>query len=225
MSSRTPLSAFIIGLTLLGCQAQTRSAPARSAQAGYSAAALYNAANAYARTGKPGMAVLNYERARLLAPHDPDIEANLRLVREPLRLPSESPNALARAATLASPLLLAWIGVVGLLIVGVSLLAGQVYPRHRVIRRAATVVGVAMIGLTVANGVALWPRLHEAVVITANTAVRVSPAPMGDPLFVLPEAEIVRMTAEYEGFVLVKTRAGQIGWAARASLAPVVPFE
>ncbi len=225
MISRTPLTAFIIGLTFLGCQAQAQPAPAPAAQAGYSAAALYNAANAYARTGKPGMAVLNYERARLLAPNDPDIEANLRSVRERLRLPSESPNALARAATLAGPLLLAWIGVAGLLIVGVSLLAGQLYPRHRVIRRVATVVGVAMIGLTVANGVLLWPRLHEAVVITPNSAVRVSPAPMGDPLFMLAEAETVKMTAEYEGFVLVKTRSGRTGWAARASLAPVVPLE
>jgi hypothetical protein len=176
------------------------------------------------------MAVLHYERARLLAPNDPDIEANLRLVREPLRLPSESRNALARAVTLASPTAIAWIGVIGLLIVGVSLLAGQIHRRprlgrHRLMRRAATVVGMSMIGLTVVNGVVLWPRLHEAVVIARNTAVRVSPAPMGDPLFILPEAETVKMKAEHEGFVLVESRAGRTGWAARASLAPVVPFE
>jgi hypothetical protein len=220
MTSRTPLVAFIVGLILWGCQARVQ-----SAQAGYSAAGLYNAANAYARAGKPGMAVLNYERASLLAPNDPDIEANLRLVREPLQLPPESRNGLARTIALASPTILAWTGVIGLLIVGVSLLAGQLYPRHRLVRRAATLVGIALIGLTVANGVVLWPRLHEAVVIASETAVRVSPAPMGDPLFVLPEAETVRMTAEHEGFVLVQTRAGRTGWVARANLAPVVPFD
>jgi hypothetical protein len=225
MTGRRPLTAFLIGLILMGCQAQ-----ARSAQAGYSAAGLYNAANAYARAGKPGMAVLHYERARLLAPDDPDIEANLRLVRESLRLPSESRNALARAVAFASPTTIAWIGVIGLLIVGFSVLAAQIHPRHRLgrhraIRRAATLIGMAMIGLTVANGAVVWPRLHEAVVIAGNTAVRVSPAPMGDPLFVLPEAETVKMTAEHEGFVLVQTRGGRTGWAARASLAPVVPFE
>jgi len=32
---------------------------------------LYNLANAYARAGKPGLAVLNYERAKLLEPNDP----------------------------------------------------------------------------------------------------------------------------------------------------------
>jgi hypothetical protein len=218
-TGRTPLTALIVGLILLGWQAR-----AQSTQAGYSAVGLYNAANAYARAGKPGMAVLNYERASLLAPNDPDIEANLRLVREPLRLPSESRNALARAVPRAGPTLLAWSGVMGLLIVGVSLLAG-VYPRHRLVRRAATVIGVAMIGLTAANGVLVWPKLHEAVVIASNTAVRVSPAPMGDPLFTLTEAETVKMTAEHEGFVLVQTHAGRTGWAARASLAPVVPSE
>ena len=219
-TGRTPLTALIVGLILLGWQAR-----AQSTQAGYSAAALYNAANAYARAGKPGMAVLNYERASLLAPNDPDIEANLRLVREPLRLPSESRNALARAVPRAGPTSLAWSGVMGLLIVGVSLLAGQVYPGHRWVRRGATVIGIAMIGLTAANAMVLWQKLHEAIVIASDTAVRVSPAPMGDPLFVLTEAETVKMTAEHEGFVLIQTRAGRTGWAARASLAPIVPSE
>jgi hypothetical protein len=82
-----------------------------------------------------------------------------------------------------------------------------------------------MIGLTAANAMVLWPKLHEAVVIASNTAVRVSPAPMGDPLFVLTEAETVEMMAEHEGFVLVQTRAGRTGWAAHASLAPIVPSE
>src|SRR5271170_1776891 len=109
MTGRAQLAAFTIGLTLLGCQARMQ-----PAEAGYSAAALYNLGNAYARAGKPGMAVLNYERASLLAPNDPDVEANLRLVRESSHLPSESRNWLGRAVALASPTILSWIGVLGL---------------------------------------------------------------------------------------------------------------
>jgi hypothetical protein len=219
-TGRTLLTALIAGLVLVGWQAR-----AQSPQVGYSAADLYNTANAYARAGKPGMAVLYYERARLLAPNDPDIEANLRLVRASWQLPSESRPALVRAIPRAGPTLLACGGVTGLLIVGLSLLAGQVYSRYRWPRRAATVIGIAMIGLTAVNAVVLWPTLHEVVVIAGNTAVRVSPAPMGDPLFTLTEAETVKMTAEYAGFVLVQTRAGRTGWAARANLAPIVPAE
>src|ERR1700688_1343375 len=57
---------------------------------GYSAPALYNLANSFARAGKPGLAVLNYERARLLDPKDLDIEANLRHVREASGQPADS---------------------------------------------------------------------------------------------------------------------------------------
>jgi hypothetical protein len=85
------------------------------------------------------------------------------------------------------------------------------------------VVGAALIGFTVSNGLVLWPKLHEAVILTAATPARASPVPMGDPLFVLPEAETVRITAEHDDFLLVRTRAGRTGWVSRANLAPVVP--
>jgi len=212
------VAALIIALTLFGCRSH-----AESAQTRYSATGLYNLANSYARAGKPGMAVLNYERAILLAPNDPDIEANLRHVRESARLPTESRSWFARAVTVAGPTVAAWLGVIGLLIIGVSLLAGRPYSRHRSMCRAAAAVGVALVGFTVCNGVLIWPKLHEAVVITGATPVRVSPVPMGEPLFVLPEAETVRLTAEHEDFVLVETRTGRTGWVSRANLAPVVP--
>src|ERR1051326_2790731 len=38
----------------------------------------YNLGNAWFRQGKMGLAVLNYERARRLAPRDPDLLANLK---------------------------------------------------------------------------------------------------------------------------------------------------
>jgi hypothetical protein len=140
-----------------------------------------------------------------------------------VRQPSDTPTRFERAVRVASPTTLSWAGLIGVLIAGSSLLAGRLYPRHRWARRVALACGIALVGLTVCNGVLLWPTLHEAVVITAATPVRVSPVPMGDPLFVLPEAETVKMTAEHEGFVLIQTRAGRMGWIARANLAPVVP--
>ena len=70
------MAMFLAGLAL--CAGQTL---ARPSQPQYSADGLYNLANSYARAGKPGLAVLNYERAALLAPDDPDINANLEYVR------------------------------------------------------------------------------------------------------------------------------------------------
>jgi hypothetical protein len=214
----------MIGLALLaGAVAGGGAGRDASPEPRYSAAGLYNLGNSYARAGKPGMAVLNYERASLLAPDDPDIEANLRSVRESSGLPPESRTAFARAVGALGPTVSAWLGVLGLSMAGSSLLAGQRYAGRRGMRRAGLLAGLALVSFTVCNGVLLWPKLHEAVVIADATAVRVSPVPMGDPLVLLPEAATVRMVAGHEGFVLVETRTGLIGWVARANLAPVVP--
>lgn len=207
---------------LIGMIFGAHQAAAQSSDSGYSAASLYNLANSYARAGKPGMAVLNYERARLLEPNDPDIQANLRLVRALSRVPMESHPRLARAALVAGPTGTSWIGTVGLTLVGASFLAGRLYPRRRWMRGVAALIGVAMIALTACNAIFVWSQLHAAVVIAAATPARVSPVPMGDPLFVLPEAETVTMTGEHEGFVLIETQAGKLGWVARANIAPVL---
>ena len=192
---------------------------------GYSAAGLYNLANSYARAGKPGLAILNYERAGLLAPGDPDIQANLRHVREAAHLPAERPDSLDRVASIATPFWAAWIGVLGLAILGASLVAAQLSSHHRLLRRTATLVGAFMVILTCCDALALWPRLHQGIVIAAATPVRVSPVPMGDPLFTLPEGEKVKITAEHDGFALIETRAGRVGWVTHSNLAPLVPRE
>src|SRR5271165_5790745 len=106
MTARPRLALLLIMLTVLASQVR-----AASVQPGYSAAALYNSANAYARAGKPGMAVLNYERARLLAPEDPDVDANLRFVREAAHVGAEPRRWSDRVVTLARPAVVAWLGV------------------------------------------------------------------------------------------------------------------
>jgi hypothetical protein len=199
-------------------QARADLPPAR-----YSADALYNDGNRYARDGKPGLAVLDYERARLLAPNDPDIEANLNFVRATRHLPTEPPSNFRRVVTLASPTVLAWTGLLGLVLAGTCLVAGQVSPRHQGLRRAGVTLGCVLMALTVCNAAVLWPALDDAVVLTDSSPVRVSPVPMGEPLFVLPEAETVHVTAAHDEYVLVQTRSGKTGWMARANLAPVVP--
>jgi hypothetical protein len=193
------------------------------AQPGYSAPALYNLANAYARAGKPGLAVLNYERAKLLDPSDPDVDANLRHVREASGFPPKSRNALDRVTGIASPRILAWVGVLGLLIAGVSALARRRYPRHRFKLLAATLVGISVLGVTIANAIALWPIMHEAVVIAHAAPVRASPVPIEEAHFELPEATIVRMSDVHDGFALVQTQEGRSGWVPVTSLAPVLP--
>lgn len=51
------------------------------AQGVKNSAVYYNLGNAYLQQGEIGRAILNYKRAQALAPHDPDIAANLALAR------------------------------------------------------------------------------------------------------------------------------------------------
>src|SRR5580692_7246592 len=87
----------------------------------YSADGLYNLANSYARAGKPGLAVLGYERAALLAPDDPDINANLEYVRASAHVATEPRGRFAQIALAASPILAAWAGVLGITLVGLGM--------------------------------------------------------------------------------------------------------
>ena len=212
------IATLIVGLAFWGGQSL-----AGSSQPRYSADGLYNLANSYARAGKPGLAVLNYERAALLAPNDADIKANLQYVRAGAGVPPEPRNRFTRIAEAAGPTSSAWAGVLGIALVGGALLAGRIAPRFRRVRLGGIVLGVALITLTVSNAMLLWPRLHQAVVLINQTPARVSPVPMGDTAFVLPEAETVTVTAEHEDFILIRTRSGLSGWVARASLGAVVP--
>jgi hypothetical protein len=218
MKRRLTWAAFGVGLAL-----SSGAIHSQSTDNGYSAANLYNLANSYARQGKLGMAVLNYERARLLSPNDPDIEANLKYVRAASHVPEPPQSAFERVARRVSPFYMSWIGIVGLLMVGLSVLAARFSARVVWMRRIAFMLGVSMVALTVCDGIALWPTLHQGVVIGAATPVRVSPVPMGDSLFELPEAETVDITAEHEGFLLIKTRSGRAGWVSRSAVARVIP--
>jgi hypothetical protein len=167
--------------------------------------------------------VLNYERAALLAPGDADINANLEYVRASAHVSTEPRSRFARIAQATSPALAAWIGVLGIVLVGAGLLASKIMHRFRWVRACSSLLGVALIALAVSNAMLLWPRVHAAVVLVNQTPARVSPVPMGDTAFVLPEAETVTITAEHEDFVLIRTRSGLSGWVTRGNLGAVVP--
>jgi hypothetical protein len=202
--------------------AATGTAPQISA--GYSAARLLDLANGYAHDGRPGMAVLNYERARLLAPSDPDIHANLSLVRTTSGLPPITGTWFARQVSqLASPNILFWFGCFGLLIVGPSLLLARQYPRRRLALAACTAAGFALMAVTLCNALAIWPIMNEAVVIARETPARVAPVPMADSLMTLRGAEILTVDAQLRDFTLVHTDTGRTGWVASTDIARVIP--
>lgn len=209
---------IVLPLLLMACLAH-----AQAAREGYTAADLYNTANSYARAGKPAMAVLNYERAALLAPGDPDTEANLRFVRQSAQLPVDGENWFERSLGSVDPALGSWAAIGALALLGAGVLLGRGQAKYRFLRRAAMFIGAIVLLAMAGNAVMVWPKLKAAVILTPATPLRATPVPMGDTLAALPAAETVRILAMHEGFVLVRTRGGKTGWVADANIAAVVP--
>ena len=195
---------------------------ADAASAGYDAAQLYNLGNDYARAGQPGLAVLSYERARLLVPKDADIESNLHRVREAARVPTEPPTDL-QYFKLPHPLMVAAVLLAGLLFMGLSGIAWRRKLAPARLLAATSLLGAGLAAVAASNAALVWPKLDSAVVIAAQTPVRAAPAPLGDSLFVLAEADTVNITAEHEDFVLIRTLQGKTGWIPRAAVARIVP--
>jgi tetratricopeptide (TPR) repeat protein len=193
------------------------------ATSGYSAAGLFNRANACAREGKSGLAILNYERALLLAPNEADIAANLHFVRAKAGLPDAPENWFTRSLRYARPNTLAWLGSLGLVLAGMSLLLVRLYPQRRLALRSLTFAGVLLVATAIGSAITMWPRVNEAVVISREAPARIAPVSAAEAAFKLHEGETVTMRAEHQDFALVQTSAGRSGWVAHADLARVVP--
>jgi hypothetical protein len=219
------VAAWTLPICLVTGQAATAAqlSESHTETSGYSAAALFNQANAFARDGKPGLAVLNYERAQLLAPNDADIAANLHFVRAKAGLPDSPEKWLARSLTCARPNSLAWTGCFGLALAGVSLLLIRFSPRRRWGLAALTCVGALLVATAIGSAVVMWPRVHDAVVIHGDAPALTTPVPAAEPLFKLREGETVMVRAEHQDFALVQTLAGRSGWVPRADLVFVMP--
>ena len=219
------VAVLMLPIWLVTAQAAAGAQPRGSsiATSGYSAAALFNRANACAREGKSGLAILNYERALLLAPNDADIAANLHFVRAKAGLPDAPENWFARSLRYVRPNTLAWLGSLGLALAGMSLLLVRLYPQRRLAFRSLTFAGVLLVATAIGSAITMWPRVNEAVVISREAPARIAPVSAAEAAFKLHEGETVTMRAEHQDFALVQTSAGRSGWVARADLARVVP--
>jgi Tfp pilus assembly protein FimV len=187
----------------------------------YSAPALYNLGNFYARMGRPALAVLNYERARVFAPSDPDVQANLRLVRESVGTPKPTRSWLSQHDRWSNPNVLYWVGLFGLVLAGSSLLLRRATSTHRSALGACAGIGAAAMTLVLADASATSSVLSESVAMYATPA-SASPISGAEPLFTVPLADVVSVEDKHAGFELIIDSQGHKGWVASRDLQPVI---
>jgi tetratricopeptide (TPR) repeat protein len=191
----------------------------------------YNLGNAEYRLGRLGHAILHYERARRLAPEDPEIAANLELARS-MTLdrvePAERPawlSAFARLQDRLGPDRQAWI-VLGILWIVAGLVAwcssrpGGWSARHGWLL-AVLVAGVLLCTL---SWHATYQRVQgkrQAVVLEPAAEILTGPGENNATLATVHEGLLLSILAERQEWMQVGLPNGYNGWIARSAVGEV----
>jgi tetratricopeptide (TPR) repeat protein len=183
-------------------------------QQGYSAPVLFNLGNAYSFDGKLGRAILNYERAQLLAPRADDIADNLNVTRRKAGI-SAVPEHWLTADTLSClGSLAAILAVAGLLFRQVTGRGGWAW----VIANGAVLLAV-MVALLLR-----YPERDRAIVVAKSVPVYIAPVTVTQPLFTLTEGQPVSIRKINGDFLLVDAGNDQRGWVTPATVERVTPM-
>lgn len=182
---------------------------------------------AYFEAGETGRAVLHFERARRLAPRDPDVQHNLRLARarvdaEPM--PLAPADAVARwlsttvgSTGLAALLFVLYLGVLGL--VGFRLWKRTPMPWLR--RSLLVLVPLGLAAAVAAVGAARYEAQPRAVVVADAADVRTGPTVGAIAVTTMPEGAVLSVTETRGRWRAVRLPDGSLGWVSASALEEV----
>ncbi len=197
---------------------------------GASAAVLYNLGNSHYRLGQYGPAILAYERAKLLTPRDPDLQANLNLARKGATVfdISALDPRLEAVVGYFSLNEWSWLVVGAALWIGVlSVMTGLVRFPNGIARRVALASVIFSVILIAAGIAALVLRRNEVgrgIVLLKEAPIRLSPFEKAETVGTPGEGRIVRMGAKNGGYFYVEVPGTELhGWMFEADVAKIVP--
>jgi tetratricopeptide (TPR) repeat protein len=189
---------------------------------GYSPGVLYNLANSYAEAGRPGKAILNYERALRLAPNDSDIIGNLQLVRTANGLFTRDATFTERVLHFMS--MNQWTGMAGLGAVALTVIL-VLSIRFRFSPMVLTLLSLsclAMVAAGIVNALALRQEWSGGVV-TGNCRLQISPFEGAAAAGNIQEGRMVYPKKEHGDYIFVEDETGRQGWLQQSVFEPVVP--
>lgn len=183
----------------------------------------YNLGNAYYKTSQFTLAILNYERAKLLAPNDEDIEFNLLVANQKVvdsiqELPGifivRWWNALVNSQTTDT---WATISILGF-IVFLVMLGLYFFARSGDVKRVSFWAGCFLLGFTIftwsfaAKQKSRMVNHNFAIIMQPTVTVKSSPSEKGTNLFVVHEGLKVKITDKLENWVEIRLADGNKGW-------------
>ena len=181
-----------------------------------SAALFYNLGNAWYRTGDLGQAILNYERALVLDPRQPETEANLRLVRDKARALELRQGRIERALGRATPMQLAIAAAVSFWFAAFALV-GLISSRRR--RFSTLSAGLVVSLLFLATSVYALHILETgsagrflAIVTAKSTDARVATADSASTVLTLPPGTQIKILSTRGDWIYAALPNNLRGW-------------
>jgi tetratricopeptide (TPR) repeat protein len=183
----------------------------------------FNLGNAYYQTGDLAHAILNYERAKRLAPEDEDIAINLKFANQKTEDKIEAAPQMFLVELQQKIVLLmnekAWSFLCILFLVAGLVLAGVfISSRNIVLKKASFYLGAASLILFIATFFIAKSSYHfyrthdEAIVTGASVTVLGSPSESSTKLFILHKGSKVVIKEENNGWTEVQIANGNVGW-------------
>jgi len=195
---------------------------------GYSAALCFNLANAEAKANHPGLAMLNYERARYLAPGDADINHNLQLARQQAGLDPNSYRwweVLMRSInwTVWLVLMVACLSLLLFAVVGTALKLPS--PTLRTTFRLIFFIGTPLLLIFCFVELACigFNNRVEGVIIAPKAAnLLLSPIDGAEKIGTIPEGELVTVEGQHDKYFRIEARDHHFGWVQQQDIEPVI---
>jgi tetratricopeptide (TPR) repeat protein len=201
--------------------------------AGYESAALYyNLGNSYYKSAEYTRAILNYERALLLAPNDEDIKFNLKLAKQ---------FVVDNIDPIPTPFFVKWFWNISNLQTAdnwalISLISFIVVLLFALIYLFARTIGLKKTGFILAISFFLFSGFafilaqkqyskitnrNQAVIFAPTVTVKASPDASGTDLFVIHEGLKVEILQKINQWIEIRLEDGNTGWVVEEVLEPI----
>jgi tetratricopeptide (TPR) repeat protein len=189
-------------------------------RSGFSAPVLFNLGNAWLRLGKPARAILEYERALVLAPRDPAIKANLAAAQQRLGIaPTEVSPWLAAARYFTFDTVV-YTGVAALWALCAAVVLLLLGAAARRFARPLILASALALCASADATVLCWSDLYRAVA-QGSASLQLAPAASAASSGAVREGEVLWIQDRYAGFNLVRTADGHTGWISDQVAVPV----
>lgn len=189
---------------------------------GHSASLYFNIANSYAQLGETGKAVINYERALRLAPHDADIIKNLSYFKKETGLFLDEQPTLVKLLSLFTTNQWSFITLFFLIITCLTVIFWKQVSKGSTPRAIACLTSFLL--LSTVSGLATTQTYISAPshIVIKDVKLMVSPFESAESKGRIKAGRSASVGKEYKNYIHIKDETGQQGWIGKDSIEAVI---